>query len=71
MTFKRLDEITLNMSAEREEHEVRKMGRINKGDRATVSGEGAGGERVGLSRKPRGDSFKETLLKSQVRQSED
>lgn len=40
MTFKRLDEITLNMSAEREEHEVRKMGRINRGDRATVSGKG-------------------------------
>lgn len=44
---KRLDEITLNMSAEREEDEFRKMGGISKGDRATVSSEVAGEPRVG------------------------
>lgn len=44
---KRLDEITLNMSAEREEDELRKMGGIKKGDRATVSNEAAGELRVG------------------------
>lgn len=44
---KRLDEITLNIEAEREENEVRKMERINKGDRATVTSKGAGEPRVG------------------------
>lgn len=57
---KRLDEITLNTEAEREEIEVRKMEGINKGDRATAISTGAGEPRVG-SRKPQGPSVSRRL----------
>lgn len=45
---KRLDEIIINMCREREREgdEIRKMGGIDKGDRATLSCEEAGEPRV-------------------------
>lgn len=43
---KRLDESIINMRRQREGDEIRKMGGIDKGDRATLSREEAGEPRV-------------------------
>ena len=43
---KRLDESIINMRRQREGDEIRKMGGIDKGDRATLSCEEAGEPRV-------------------------